>query len=217
MSGLLIKDILIMRKTLKSYLLFWLFYLLLAILGLFNISFIIAFIQVMVMMLPIGIFSYDEVSKWDRYALTFPLGRRALVGGRYLFTIVIVLGAALFGLLSCVVLSILDGSQILVENILTVLGSLSVGILIADVLLPLCYKLGPERARPFLYALVCVPVLLLFAAYRLGLLEQVDFAGLNSLSDQAVLGLFALLLLVTLAGLGVSYLISCRVMEGKEF
>lgn len=217
MSGLLIKDILIMRKTLKSYLLFWLFYLLLAILGLFNISFIIAFIQVMVMMLPIGIFSYDEVSKWDRYALTFPLGRRALVGGRYLFTIVIVLGAALFGLLSCVVLSILDGSQILVENILTVLGSLSVGILIADVLLPLCYKLGPERARPFLYALVCVPVLLLFAAYRLGLLEQMDFAGLNSLSDQAVLGLFALLLLVTLAGLGVSYLISCRVMEGKEF
>ena len=217
MSGLLIKDILIMRKTLKSYLLFWLFYLLLAILGLFNISFIIAFIQVMVMMLPIGIFSYDEVSKWDRYALTFPLGRRALVGGRYLFTIVIVLGAALFGLLSCVVLSILDGSQILVENILTVLGSLSVGILIADVLLPLCYKLGPERARPFLYALVCIPVLLLFAAYRLGLLDQMDFVGLNSLSDQAVLGLFALLLLVTLAGLGVSYLISCRVMEGKEF
>lgn len=217
MSGLLIKDILIMRKTLKSYLLFWAFYLLLAIFGLFNISFVTAFIQVMVMMLPIGIFSYDEASKWDRYALTFPLGRRALVGGRYLFTIVVVLGAALFGLLSCVILSILDGSQILVENILTVLGSLSVGILIADVLLPLCYKLGPERARPFLYALVCVPVLLLFAAYRLGLLDQMDFDGLNSLSNQAVLGVFALILLVTLAGLGVSYLISCRVMEGKEF
>lgn len=217
MTGLLIKDILIMRKTLKSYLLFWAFYLLLAIFGLFNISFVTAFIQVMVMMLPIGIFSYDEAAKWDRYAMTFPLGRRVLVGGRYLFTLVVILGAALFGLLSCVILSILDGQQVLTENTLTVLVSLSVGILIADVLLPLCYKLGPERARPYLYALVCIPVLLIFVVYRLGLLDMVNFAGLNDLSDQSVLGLSALLLLAALAGLGVSYLISCRVMEGKEF
>lgn len=217
MTGLMLKDIFVMRKTLKTYLLFLLFYLALSVLGLFSISFVTAFIQVMVMMLPIGAFSYDEVAKWDRYALTFPLNRRSLVGGRYLFTMVTVVGAALFGLLACVLLSILGDRENLAENLITVMVSLAVGIAIADIILPLCYKLGPERARPYLYVVVFVPILLLFGAYKLGLLDSMDLSGLNSLSDGAALALAALCPLAALAGLGVSYLISCRVMEGKEF
>ena len=82
MTGLVLKDMLVMRKTLKTYVLFLAFYLLLAVIGLFPISTITAVTQIIIMMLPLSAFSFDELAKWDRYALTFPTGRRSLVGAR---------------------------------------------------------------------------------------------------------------------------------------
>ena len=216
MTGLMWKDLLIMRKTLKSYALFLAFYGVLAVLGVFDLSFVTAMIQVIIMMLPISAFSYDELAKWDRYAMTLPLGRRAVVGGRYLFTLVMASGAALLGLLACLALSVKGGHESLVENIITVLTSLAVGLLIADILLPLCYKLGPERARPYLYVVVFLPIILLFGAYKLGFFQHLDLTAFNSLSDAATLGLFALLPLASLAGLGIAFLLSCRIMDRKE-
>lgn len=217
MTGLLLKDILVMSKTLKTYVLFLMFYLAMAALGLFTISFVTAFIQVIVMMMPIGIFSYDEAAKWERYAMTFPLSRRQLVGGRYLFTLVTAIGAALFGLLACVILSAADGSVSVTEDLLTVAISLAVGILMADILLPLCYKLGPERARPYLYAIVFLPIVVLLGGYKLGLFRDLDLSWLNELSDAYVMSIGLLSVLIAAVGLGMSFLISCRVMEGKEF
>ena len=40
MTGLVLKDILVLRKTLKTYLLFLLFYFIMALLNLFSIAFI---------------------------------------------------------------------------------------------------------------------------------------------------------------------------------
>lgn len=81
MTGLIVKDFLVMRKSIKTYILFLLFYFVMAALGIFPISFITAMVQIIIMMLPLSAFSYDELSKWDRYAFSLPLSRRA-VGGR---------------------------------------------------------------------------------------------------------------------------------------
>lgn len=68
--------------------------------------------------------------------------------GRYLFTLIMTLVAGLCGLISCVLVSIFDSQDMLMENLMTVMVCLSLGLLYADILLPLCYKLGPERAAP---------------------------------------------------------------------
>lgn len=214
MIGLVWKDILVMRKTLRAYALFLAFYLLLAVMGAFDISFVTAMIQVILLMVPISAFSYDEQAKWNRYVMTFPLGRRAVVGGRYLFSLLTALVSSSFGLLVCVFTSLLGRSQ-LAENLAAVLVSLGVGLFIVDIMLPLCYKLGPERARPYLYAVVFFPVIALFLAYKLGF--QADLSFLDRLPAPAALGLFALVPLTALAGMWISWLISCRVAAGKEF
>ena len=72
--------------------------------------------------------------------------------------------------------------------------------------------MGPERARPFLYAIIFIPVILFVLAARAGLLD-----GLDQLSPAMVLPLLCLIPLVLLLGLPVSYLVSCRVVEQKEF
>lgn len=217
MIGLVLKDILVMRKTIRTYAMFLLFYLVMTVLGLFTISFTTAILQLIVMLLPMSAFSFDETAKWDRYALTFPLGRRALVSGRYLFALVMTVFAALCGLLSCVLVSIFDSQDMLLENMMTVMVCLSLGLLYADILLPLCYKMGPERARPYFYLVIFAPIVLLFGAYQLGFFSPGSLSFLSSTPDSTAVKLSFALPLIPLAGMWVSYMISCRIMAQKEF
>ena len=211
MTGLVLKDILVLRKSLKTYLLFLIFYFVMALLGLFSISFIAAFVQIIVMLLPMSSFAYDDLAKWDRYAMTLPLGRRAVVRAKYLFVLLMVLASAAFALLSCAALSI-TAAEPVAENLAAGVGALSVGLLAVDLTLPLNYKLGPERARPFLYAIIFIPVILIVLAARAGLLD-----GLDQISPAMVLPLLGLIPLLILLGLPISYLVSCRIVEQKEF
>lgn len=211
MTGLVLKDFLVLRKALRTYVLFLIFYLIMAIVGLFSISFITAFVQIIVMILPMSSFAYDDLAKWDRYAMTLPLGRRAVVRAKYVFVVLMILVAAAFALLSCVALSI-TAAQPVEENLAAGVGALSVGLLAVDLTLPLNYKMGPERARPFLYAIIFIPVILIVLAARAGWLDNLEQLPLS-----VVLPLLCLIPLVILLGLPVSYLISCRVVEQKEF
>ena len=210
MTGLVLKDMLVMRKTLKTYVLFLAFYLLLAVIGLFPISTITAVTQIIIMMLPLSAFSFDELAKWDRYAIALPLGRRRVVAARYLFTLLMVLIAAAFSLLTCTGISI-TGNGLFLENLAAVLTTLGLGLLVADLLLPLNYKLGPERSRPYLYAIVFLPVIALVGAAQLGWLDWLD-----QVPESYVISLFALAALLPLLGFPVSWLVSCRIMERKE-
>lgn len=215
MTGLIVKDFLIMRKSIKTYILFLLFYFVMAAVGIFPISFITAMVQIIIMMLPLSAFSYDELSKWDRYAFSLPLSRRAVAGARYLFALLLSFFSALFGLLVCLVLSLFFHAPDLMENCLTVMVSLALGLLYCDILLPLTYKLGPERARPYFYLVIFLPIILLFGSYKLGLLNNLSF--LLELPDAVVIPFLLLLPLLPLLGMVVSYLISCRILEHKEF
>ena len=217
MTGLIWKDFMVSKRTVKAYLGIMIFYAALTVMGMFSVTFVTAFVSVMLIMLPISAFAYDEQAKWDRYAMSLPIGRSRVVGARYLFTLLIVLGSLAFALLAGVTVAV-TGKGDLMEVLVSALTTLAAGLLIADVLLPLCYKVGPERARPYLYALVFIPALGLFLVYRMGI--HIDTSWLDRLarsSPAAVLGLFSLPLLAALALTFVSYLISCRVAAGKEY
>ena len=116
MRGLIWKDFLVLRKTLRLYVLFLLGYLGMALLGIFDLTFVTAFCAVILMILPISAFSYDEFARWDRYARTLPLSPRQLVGGRYLFVLLLMLAVAAIGAVSAVLLSF-TGSADLWESL----------------------------------------------------------------------------------------------------
>lgn len=215
MTGLIVKDFLVMRKSIKTYILFLLFYFVMAAVGIFPISFITAMVQIIIMMLPLSAFSYDELSKWDRYAFSLPLSRQAVAGARYLFALILTLFAALFGLVTCLILSLAFHDSKLVENCMTIMVSLGLGLLYCDILLPLTYKLGPERARPYFYLVIFLPIVLLVGASKLGLLDGLSF--LEQIPEASAIAFVLLLPLLPLLGMGVSYLISCRILEHKEF
>ena len=216
MTGLVWKDMLVSAKTAKSYGLIILFYLGLAFFDVFDISFVTAFVSVMLIMLPLVAFSYDEAAKWDGYAVSLPLGRRRVVAARYLFTLLIVLVSLAVATLFSAFIA-LQGQSFL-EPLSSALGTLGFGLFVLDVLLPLCYKLGPERARPYLYAVIFVPIIAMFVAFRIG--WRLDLSWLDALAARSELLVFALLALLPLSGAVLmlpSYLLSCRILDGKEF
>jgi len=216
MSGLILKDFLVLRKHLRTYILFLAFYLALGFVGVFPLAMVTSIISVIIMMIPLSTFSYDTYAKWDLYAAALPLGRRAMVSARYLFVVLLWVVTACLALLSCVFLSI-AGQSSLGEALASSLTVLAVSLGIVDAMLPLTYKLGPERARTYLYIIVFLPLLLLFALYRLGVFDHEVLSWLVHMPERSFVALIALLPLLSLAGLGLSWLCSCRIMEKKEF
>ena len=216
MTGLIMKDILVMRKALTSYLFIMVLYAVMALLDIFNFGFLITFVQVMLMVLPITAFAYDEQAKWDRYAMSLPLGRSKVVGARYLFVLVLALCTFSLALFGIAIIYLLQQED-LVEMLLTLMVSASIGLLVPAIILPLNYKLGAERARPYLYTVIFIPVIVVVLLSKLDLLDLSALNALEALSPAFIIGGAALLPLVGLAALFISYLISCRVAAGKEY
>ena len=216
MTGLIRKDFLVMRKALKSYLLLVGFYIFLAYLDLFDYSFIITFVQVVLAVLPITAFAYDEQAKWDRYAMALPLGRRGVVRARYLFVLVLALLTMALGLAGTGLLYLVRQADPL-EMFVTLMVSSAIGLIIPAILLPLSYKLGAERARPYLYAIIFIPVVAVVLLTRAGVLDVSLLKGMDLLAPAALAGSAVLLPLGGLAGLFLSYLVACRIAAGKEF
>ncbi len=216
MTGLIRKDFLVMRKALKSYLLLVGFYIFLAYLDLFDYSFIITFVQVVLAVLPITAFAYDEQAKWDRYAMALPLGRRGVVRARYLFVLVLALLTMALGLAGTGLLYLVRQADPL-EMFITLMVSSAIGLIIPAILLPLSYKLGAERARPYLYAIIFIPVVAVVLLTRAGVLDVSLLKGMDLLAPAALAGSAVLLPLGGLAGLFLSYLVACRIAAGKEF
>lgn len=134
-------------------------------------------------------------------------------GGADLFVLLLLLVVAAIGAVSAVLLS-LTGLRRPVGEPGAQLASLGAALFIVDVMLPLNYRLGPEKARPFLFAVTFLPFILLF------LLAQGRHSGPvlpGPLRPGQVIAGFILVLLTALAGLAVSFLISCRVTERKEY
>ena len=216
MTGLMMKDALVMRKTLRLYALFLLFYSGLAVLGVFPMSMALAMVEVIVMVLPISSFSYDEAAKWDRYAAVLPVGRTAVVKARYLFLLLVLLAAAAIGLVGSILASLLARED-LGELLATLLVSMGLGLMIADIMLPVVYQLGPERARPYLFAVILIPFVAVFLLLGFGPDLGLSLEFLNQIPETSALGVIALLPLAGLACLGLSFLISCRIVDRKEF
>lgn len=217
MTGLMVKDFLVMRKTLKYYLVILVIYAALAYLEILDYSFIITFIQVLIAAVPFSAFAYDEQAKWNRYAAALPLGRKAIVGARYLFVLSVLLLASAAAVVGSVGLCLARKEDPLTLA-LTLMISTAIGITLAVILLPICYKLGAEKARTFLYILVFVPmiVVVLLAKTNASILE-LSLSFLETLPPSKLVGMAALLPLSALALLAVSYLISCRVAANKEY
>ena len=214
MTGLILKDFLILRKTLRSYLLFLVVYAGIAFSGAWSADIVGVLMVVVVMMLPMNVFAYDKQCQWDTYGLALPVGRTKTVAARYLCVLLLCLGSialtAVIGAALYAVGRIEDPAEFMISC--AVMGL--VAVLMNAIMLPFLYKFGPERARVMFYGVLG---LLAFAGW-LFLLPLGGLAWLKSLGEPTLEQVTAIPVIAALAGLAllaVSFLLS-RHFYGKK-
>ncbi len=217
MTGLILKDLLILRKTLRSYLFMLIVYAGIAFTGVWSADIVGVLLVVMVVMLPMNVFAYDKQAKWDTYGLALPVGRTKTVAARYLCVLLLCLLSvgltAILGVMLYAAGRVEEPVEFLVSC--SVMGLMSV--LVNAIMLPFLYKFGPERARMMFFGIMGGIVLLVVAAlFPLGGLEWLKALELAEPTPAQVTAIPVIAAIAGLALLAVSFLLSRHFYGSKD-
>lgn len=216
MTGLILKDLLILRKTLRSYLFMLIVYAGIAFTGVWSADIVGVLLVVMVVMLPMNVFAYDKQAKWDTYGLALPVGRTKTVAARYLAVLIMFAASAVLTTVLGVALNIAGRmEERLEEYLLSCAICVVIAMLINAIMLPLLYKFGPERARIMLFGVMgviaLVAVVFLIPLGGLEWLKSLDAPTLEQIAAVPVAAVIAGLALLVL-----SFLLSRHFYGAKD-
>lgn len=217
MTGLILKDFLILRKTLRSYLFMLVVYVGIAFTGVWSADIVGVLMVVMVVMLPMNVFAYDKQAKWDTYGLALPVGRTKTVAARYVCVLLLCLLSvgltAILGMMLYAAGRVEEPVEFLVSCSVTGL----MAVLVNAIMLPLLYKFGPERARMMFFSIMGGIVLLVVAAlFPLGGLEWLKTLELAEPTPAQAAAIPAVAAVAGLALLAVSFLLSRHFYGAKD-
>ena len=221
-KGLLKKD-LYNLSSYKSSLIIIILFCGIAIIGTEAINIAPIVICSIVGMISLSTFSYDELSKSNRYILTFPTNSKELVKEKYILAIgATILGGVLGLLLTIIVVNVMN--YIRLENIInldfesliiTTIGGMWGISLIQAIQIPSIYKWGAEKGRIQMFVLLFVIIAVVLG---LGyLMMKVNF-NINIEMIENFMNKYGIILLVLLmiTTYFISYKIAYKIYKNKE-
>ena len=209
MKGLLMKDFYLIHKYCRMYLLIAVIFAVGYTVG--DNIFMLFYPIVLGSIMPVTLLAYDEKSKWQVYAETFPYTRKEIVTAKYLITLLYLTAFVLLSAVSQAVHMLCVAEEFSLSSYLSVILSLlAVGLVVPGITLPAVFKLGTEKGRMAYYGVV-VAVCGLFGA--LGVMTDMNVA-------EIILGLREWLAPVLLAaGIVVfagSWMLSVKFYQERE-
>ena len=215
MKGLILKDFLNLKKYIRT---------LFGIIALYavifipqgNANFLEGMVVILCAMAVVTSIGYDDLAKWDKYALTMPITRKDVVMSKYIFTIIfIIIGSILSLLISIVASTILNNLDI--ELLLEIDAiSIALGILFTGILIPLIYKFGIERSRIIIIGIFAIPTIVSFAGVSI-----LNYFGVPKPSEafieRIVIILPYIIPEIAILILVISYFITLNIYNKKDF
>ena len=210
MLGLIKKDFLLIKANSKQMVIIFIVYLMLAFQGTFDVTFIIPLIGIMLF---ISTFSYDDFNNWNSYAVTLPNGRKNVVRAKYIASIILTIILAIVSLTIGIGISYTKTNSINLDEIISsLMGTMLSSIIIISLLYPIVFKFGATNGRIILFAVV-------FGIAGIGTLiaQFVDMTTIINMINR--LDSYSLIAIPIISAilLGISYLISNKIYQNKEF
>lgn len=210
MLGLIKKDFLLIKANSKSMIIIFIIYLMMAFQGTFDVTFIVPIIGIMLF---ISTFSYDDFNNWNSYAVTLPDGRKNVVIAKYIASIILTIILGAVALAIGVGIGYAKTNSInLDETISALMGTVLSSVIIISLLYPIVFKFGATNGRIILFAVV-------FGIAGIGALISnfIDMTPvinmINELDNYALIAIP----IISIILLGISYLISNKIYQNKEF
>lgn len=160
-------------------------------------------------------FSFDDMSKWNRYALVMPVKKNQIVAAKFCSMLIFICSGVIAGL-------VLGGAGILVfqktslsmEIFKALLPMIfitgGIGLCYGSCMIPLVFQFGAEKAR--ILTVVCVAGL---AGVAYGGYKIIQFFGIT-ITDEMIEKQYWIVLAAALLLCLVSYKISCVIFSRKE-
>ena len=210
MLGLIKKDFLLIKANSKQMVIIFIVYLMLAFQGTFDVTFIIPLIGIMLF---ISTFSYDDFNNWNSYAVTLPDGRKNVVRAKYIASIILTIILAIVSLTIGIGISYTKTNSINLDEIISsLMGTMLSSVIIISLLYPIVFKFGATNGRIILFAVV-------FGIAGIGALiaQFVDMTSIINMINR--LDSYSLIAIPIISAilLGISYLISNKIYQNKEF
>ena len=183
MKGLLLKDIYVAKKNLRTFLVMILAFSLGSLAVRDSGNFFLCYGIVMMPGITMSLISYDERYHWDTYAGAMPLNREQMVTEKYLLHLVMVL----VWLPVLLVLQHFQQVPAFGGAPLTLLvAGLNLGLLLPGILLPIIFALGTEKGRAGYYVV-------LFGGMILATVSE-ELTSLTGYVPEAMAGIVLILL-----------------------
>ena len=210
MKGLLLKDLAIVKQQGRSIIIIVAIAIFMMASG-NDITFAIAYANILFVMFGITTLNYDAFDNGFSFLFTLPITRKMYVAEKYLFSLLCVAA----GLTLSLALMIVTGN-LSSDGILFIVGYAVAAILLLSLLLPIELKYGPEKGRIAMIIIFAIVFAVVFGLKKVIGADQIASAlitlgNMNEVLLAGILGAGVLVLLI------VSYLISCRIMQKKEF
>ncbi len=210
MLGLIKKDFLLIKANLKSMIIIFVIYIMLAFQGTLDVTFIIPLIGIMLF---ISTFSYDDFNNWNSYAVTLPDGRKNVVRAKYIASIILTIILAVVALVIGVGIGYTKTNSINLDEIISsLIGTMLSSVIIISMLYPIVFKFGATNGRIILFAVV-------FGIAGIGALiaQFIDMTPIINIINGLDNYLLIAIPIISIILLGISYLISNKIYQSKEF
>lgn len=214
MKGLILKDLLNLKKAIKTMLIVGIAYSI--FFSTVQPTFLTGILTLLFSMQSLSSFSYDEYAKWDSYALTLPISRKDLVFSKYiLFMTFPIIGSVLSIILSTII-GLFKQTLMVEEIFASAMGFLFSMEILFLIILPLIFKFGIERGRIMITVVSFSIFGILFLVIKLIQALNLPFLSLEQIyALTPIIPWIALVMVALIAYL--SYQVSLRIVEKKEY
>lgn len=216
MLGLLEKDF----RLLKGQKNFFLLILLITVFLSMNSgdNFAVTYLTFIAGFLTISSFGYDENGNCMPFLLTLPVSRTLYVKSKYVLGFLLTFIGWLAGMAISTITALIHKAPPSAEAVLVQLVWVFLWMIMLSFVLPMLFKFGAERGRMATLAMMLLFMAIVFAFTKLseGMGIDVD-ACLDALIGQQMIVLIAGLAVVSLLIVLISYWISAKIVQKKEY
>lgn len=217
MKGLLIKDLLLLKNQQRFFLLIFFMSAGMLLVGI-NAVFVINYVTLIFTMFTLSSISYDEFDNGYAFLFTLPITRNQYAAEKYVFGFVTGGSAFIIVTVFAVIMNFVRGEIGTLELLITALLYLFMSFLFMAVVVPVQLKFGTEKGRIVLIFIIGIILAAGFIVVKAAKTFQLDISTMvATLTSFAAGSVITVLLLISLAAVFISYLISVNIMKKKQF
>lgn len=170
MKGLIIKDVFNLKKSIGTTIFMILFYTIFSY-NTGNMSMLIGMTTIIMTTMSITSMSYDDMAKWDSYALAMPITRRDIVLSKYILSLVLSASATIISSIFALAITYLREDTFGIEKIQEILVIayivFVISVVYVSIVFPLIFRFGVENARILMLGSYLIPAGMVYLLYKM--------------------------------------------------